>query len=54
MDERKKFIEIFSGLTRAYGQTQSRHKNEAGKLEAKSWIVKEDLTEQRWTDHLDG
>ena len=54
MDERKKFIEIFSGLTRAYGQTQSRHKNEAGKLEAKSWIVKEDLTEQRWIDHLDG
>ena len=54
MDERKKFIEIFSGLERAYGQTQSRSKNESGKLEAKSWIEKEQLTEQKWIDHLDG
>ena len=54
MDDRKKFIEIFSGLERAYGQTQSRSKNESGKLEAKSWIEKEQLTEQKWIDHLDG
>ena len=54
MDERKKFIKIFSGLERAYGQTQSRSKNESGKLEAKSWIEKEKLTEQKWIDHLDG
>jgi hypothetical protein len=54
MDDRKKFIEIFSGLERAYGQTQSRSKNESGKLEAKSWIEKEPLTEQKWMDHLDG
>ena len=54
MDERKRFIEIFSGLERAYGQTQSRSKNESGKLEAKSWIEKEQLTEQKWIDHLDG
>ena len=53
-DNRKKFIQIFSGLDRAYGQTQSRSKNESGKLEAKSWIVKEPLTEQKWIDHLDG
>ena len=39
-DNRKKFIQIFSGLDRAYGQTQSRSKNDSGKLEAKSWIVK--------------
>ena len=45
-DNRKKFIQIFSGLDRAYGQTQSRSKNDSGKLEAKSWIVKEPLTEQ--------
>ena len=54
MDDRKKFIEIFTGLERAYGQTQSRSKNESGKLEAKSWIEKEPLTEQKWIDHLDG
>ena len=46
MDDRtKEFIRIFSGLTRAYGQTQSRSKNESGKLEGKSWIVPEQLTE---------
>jgi hypothetical protein len=54
MDERKKFIEIFSGLERAYGQTKSRSKNQSGKLETDSWIVKEQLTEQKWHDHLDG
>ena len=40
IEQRKKFIQIFSGLERAYGQPQSRAKNEAGKLEAKSWIQK--------------
>ena len=54
MDERKKFIEIFSGLERAYGQTKSRSKNQSGKLETDSWIVKEQLTEQKWHYHLDG
>ena len=53
-EEQKKFIQIFSGLERAYGQTQSRSKNESGKLEAKSWIEKEPLTEQKWIDHLNG
>ena len=55
MDERtKEFIRIFSGLTRAYGQTQSRSKNESGKLEGKSWIVPEQLTEDKWINHLAG
>ena len=55
MDERtKEFIRIFSGLTRAYGQTQSRSKNESGKLEGKSWIVPEQLTEDKWLNHLAG
>jgi len=54
MDDRKKFIEIFSGLDRAYGQTKSRSKNQRGKLETDSWIEKQQLTEQKWHDHLDG
>ena len=53
-DNTKKFIQIFSGLDRAYGQTQSRSKNDSGKLEAKSWIVKEPLNEQKRMYHLDG
>jgi len=54
MDVKEKFIEIFSGLDRAYGQTQSRQKNEAGKLEGKSWIEKAPLTKEKWYDHLEG
>ena len=54
MDDKEKFIQIFSGLHRAYGQTQSRSKNESGKIEAKSWIEKENLTKQKWIDHLEG
>ena len=54
MDATKEFIRIFSGLTRAYGQTQSRSKNESGKLEGKSWIVPEQLTEDKWLNHLAG
>ena len=54
MDDKEKFIRIFSGLERAYGQTQSRAKNDAGKIEAKSWIQKEQITKEKWYDHLEG
>ena len=54
MDDQNKFIEIFSGLDRAYGQTQSREKNEAGKLEGRSWLVKEPITRDKWINHLEG
>jgi len=54
MDDKEKFIQIFSGLERAYGQTQSRAKNDAGKIEAKSWIQKEQITKEKWYDHLEG
>ena len=54
MDDKAKFIEIFSGLDRAYGQTQSREKNNAGKLEGRSWIIADQLTEDKWINHLEG
>ena len=54
MDDQNKFIEIFTGLDRAYGQTQSREKNEAGKLEGRSWLVKEPITRDKWINHLEG
>ena len=54
MDTTKKFIQIFSGLKRAYGQTKSKSKNDQGKLEGQSWIVPEPLTEDRWIKHLRG
>ena len=54
MDDQNKFIEIFTGLDRAYGQTQSREKNESGKLEGRSWLVKEPITRDKWINHLEG
>jgi len=54
MDDKTKFIEIFTGLDRAFGQTQSREKNEAGKLEGRSWLVKEPITLDNWNTHLEG
>ena len=54
MDDKTKFIEIFTGLDRAFGQTQSREKNEAGKLEGRSWLVKEPITIDNWNTHLEG
>ena len=54
MDDKTKFIEIFTGLDRAYGQTQSREKNESGKLEGRSWLVKEPITIDNWNTHLEG
>ena len=54
MDDKTKFIEIFTGLDRAFGQTQSREKNEAGKLEGRSWLVKEPISLDNWNTHLEG
>ena len=53
-DIKEKFKLIFSGLKRAYGQTKSKSKNEIGKLEGKSWIVAEPITEIQWDTHLAG
>ena len=39
-EQRRRLIEIFTGLDRAYGQTESRSKNENGKLESK-WNYKD-------------
>jgi hypothetical protein len=53
-DIKEKFKLIFSGLKRAYGQTKSKSKNEIGKLEGKSWIVAEPITDIQWDTHLAG
>ena len=43
MTTQEEFIRIFTGLKRAYGQTLSKSRNEAGKLQGKSWIVPEEI-----------
>jgi len=54
MKTQEEFIRIFTGLKRAYGQTLSKSRNEAGKLQGKSWIVPEEITEKNWITHLKG
>ena len=54
MKTKDEFIRIFTGLQRAYGQTLSKSRNEAGKIEGKSWIVPEQITEKNWITHLKG
>ena len=53
---KQKFIEIFSGLNIAYGKFIPEDKNDAGKLQGKNQIIRqpEGLSEQLWTDHLNG
>ena len=52
----EKFIEIFSGLSIAYGKFIPEDKNDAGKLQGKNQIIREPngLPEKLWEDHLNG
>ena len=49
-----KFKLIFEGLDVAYGQHQSEGKRADGKQEGKSYIVKQEVTDNLWQSHLDG
>ena len=50
----KKFKEIFSGLTIAYGQYQKGDRGTNGKLKGKAFIVRKNVTDKLWEDHLAG
>ncbi len=49
-----KFKQIFSGLTIAYGQYQPGDRGENGKQQGKAFIVRKDVTDELWTNHLGG
>ena len=49
-----KFKKIFSGLTIAYGQYQPGDRGENGKQQGKAFIVRKDVTDELWTNHLEG
>jgi hypothetical protein len=49
-----KFKQIFSGLTIAYGQYQPGDRGENGKQQGKAFIVRKDVTDELWTNHLEG
>ena len=50
----KKFKTIFSGLTIAYGQYQPGDRGENGKQQGKAFIVRKDVTDGLWDNHLAG
>ena len=50
----EKFKKIFSGLTIAYGQYQKGERGSNGKLKGKAFIVRKNVTDELWEDHLAG
>ena len=50
----EKFKKIFSGLTIAYGQYQKGDRGSNGKLKGKAFIVRKNVTDKLWEDHLAG
>ena len=50
----EKFIEIFEGLDRAYGQFKKQHSRITNKVEGKSWIERKKPTKDLWQNHLSG
>ena len=49
-----KFKQIFSGLTIAYGQYQPGDRGENGKQQGKAFIVRKNVNDGLWSDHLAG
>ena len=48
------FKRIFQGLDRAYGQYRSGDTKRNGKEGGQAYIVKNNVTDQLWKDHLEG
>jgi hypothetical protein len=54
MSNIKRFMRAFEGSTAAHGQTHIGAVRRNGKTEAKSFVVREPLTEEKISDHLSG
>lgn len=50
----ERFMKAFEGSTAAHGQTEIGSTRRNGKTEAKSFVVREPLTEEKVSKHLDG
>jgi len=49
-----KFINIFEGLERAYGQFKKNDKKLSIKVEGRPWVEHKPITKQIWDNHLNG
>ena len=52
--EVEKFKLIFEGLDVAYGQHQPNGSRADGKQQGKSYIVRQEVTDELWQKHLEG
>ena len=52
--EVEKFKSIFEGLDVAYGQHQPNGSRADGKQQGKSYIVRQEVTDELWQKHLEG
>ena len=53
-DMKEKFKQIFTGFQTAYGQYQKGERGENGKQKGKAYIVRKEVTDNLWEDHLNG
>ena len=54
MEAYQKLQKIFNGLTRAHGVFYKGETKESGKVGGKAYIIKEEVTEKHWRDHVEG
>ena len=55
MEQIERFKNIFEGLNRAHGVTKVSESNGDGnKIKGKSFVKREDITDELWIKHLDG
>ena len=50
----KKFKQIFEGLSIAYGQYQKGERGENGKQKGRAFIVRKNVTDELWENHIKG
>jgi hypothetical protein len=50
----KKFKQIFEGLSIAYGQYQKGERGENGKQKGRAFIVRKNVTDELWKNHIKG
>ena len=54
MEAYQKLQKIFNGLTRAHGVFYKGETKESGKVGGKAYIIKEEVTDKHWQDHIAG
>ena len=54
IEKTEKFKNIFEGLKIAYGQYQKGERNENGKQQGKAFIVRKNVSDDLWENHLQG